>query len=57
MSSVMMDRWSIENAIEYLGGDIEKYKYKFGDGHVDNYSRNSISILKCWDNFLTALIL
>jgi hypothetical protein len=71
MGSVMMDRWGIENAIEYLGGDIEKYKHKdknfyYGEKHpcaffnfdlIDNSHRNPKTFKNCWENFITALIL
>jgi len=69
MGSVMIDRWSVENVIEYLEGDVEKYKdiSAYDTNHFsltflraerkDNYERNSKAFIKCWDNFLTALIL
>jgi len=57
MSSVMIDRWSIENVIEYLGGDVNKYKILGKNSWIDKYDRHPTAFMRCWDNFITALIL
>ena len=65
MSSIMMDRWSIESIVNYLKGDSYKRKEPHnyledrrieGDDYDYEFYQDEADV-QCWYNFLTAIIL
>ena len=69
MSSIMMDRWSIDSLYKYMGGHINATHpayYLDKDNFIDHdyhYLENNHDIYyndfipQCWDNFLIAIVL
>lgn len=64
MRSVMMDRWGIDSAVQYLSGELHQAgSYYPGYGHFgydllayhEAYLKRCTD--QCWENFLTAIVL
>jgi len=58
MSSIMIDKWSIENVIGYLGGNVNNYKInEYYHNRIEDLYHNPTTFEICWENFITAIIL
>lgn len=58
MSAIMMDKYSIQNIIEYLGGAVRTNEFRQNKRfyYYNEVIRNKFE-LSCWDNFLIAIVL